>query len=162
MESARLTYCKTTKAGPWAETKRLKEVRRRLDCVSRIPGLRDERQRLVSSTVLPVLYGHETVHYPARTLSSLRYDVWTALRAGKPPSHVMLLKFSLNTMFAVTAWIRCSTLPTRLFVTGPFSGAIADGAQSSDHVGASRPCPTASRFNAQRVRGPDFSSGHRD
>jgi hypothetical protein len=51
---------------------------------------------LLSTDVMPVLFGHETAAYTARDLTMLRYASWQAIRGGRPPSPVMSIEVVLT------------------------------------------------------------------
>ena len=78
------------------DSARLHEVKRRLKRVAQVPGNKQQREQLIASDVLPVLFGNETVLYKNRELTTLRYEAWEAVRGGKPPSHVMAMEVALT------------------------------------------------------------------
>ena len=77
---------------PTPSADRLHTVNRRLRRLAQIPGNQHRRQMLITTTILSVLYGVETVQYDFRSLSILRRDVWQAIRAGRPPFKVAAIE----------------------------------------------------------------------
>lgn len=61
---------------------RLAEAFRRVRRVALLPGSRKGRTDMISSTVLPVLYGFETAQYEYKELRDLRSAVWQGVRGG--------------------------------------------------------------------------------
>ena len=74
-----------------APQERDKEMSRRLRNLAQIPGSREDRLGVAATCVLPILFGMEAAHKDKKKLDAeqrrQRNEVWTAARAGKPPSN---------------------------------------------------------------------------
>ena len=75
---------------------RVKEVQRRLQRVTLLPGTKQQKISMIAATVMPVLYGFETAQFAFETLRELRYDVWQAVRAGRSVSRVEAIEALLT------------------------------------------------------------------
>ena len=63
--------------------KRIAEVRRSLAKVQALPGLREDRMKVIERSVMTCLYFRDGASLSGAQIRELRGEVWIAARAGK-------------------------------------------------------------------------------